>query len=96
VYQRQGSSEAEEFYTSYCSAQILLADQIYGSRIIIERLNQKCRSDARVHEYTTDLDAEDLCMLRRQIAQVRAARRRKRHNMRPSAVARWVLRVFDL
>ena len=50
------------------------AEQIYGSRIIIERLNEKCCGDARVHEYTTELDAVALRMLRRQIAQVRAAR----------------------
>ncbi len=50
------------------------SDQIYGSRIIIERLNKKWRGDERVHEYTTELDATALRMLRREISKARAAR----------------------
>jgi GntR family transcriptional regulator len=50
------------------------ADQIYVSRMIVNRLGKKLRSDRRVHEYTTELDAIALRMLRREIARVRAAR----------------------
>jgi len=50
------------------------ADQIYVSRIIIDRLNKKRRADKRVHEYTTELEAVALRMLRREIAKARAAR----------------------
>ena len=50
------------------------ADQIYVSRMIINRLSKTLRSDKRVHEYTTELDGVALRMLRRQIAKVRATR----------------------
>jgi hypothetical protein len=49
------------------------ADQIYVSRVIIDRLNRKRRTDKRVHEYTTELEAVALRMLRREIAKARAA-----------------------
>lgn len=55
------------------------ADQIYVSRVIIDRLNKKRRTDKRVHEYTTELEAVALRMLRRQIAKARAARGEGQH-----------------
>jgi DNA-binding transcriptional regulator YhcF (GntR family) len=50
------------------------ADQIYVSRMIVDRLGKRLRGDGRVREYTTELDAVALRMLRRQIAKARAAR----------------------
>lgn len=50
------------------------ADQVYVSRMIVNRLGKKLRKDERVREYTTELEAVALRMLRRQIARVRAAR----------------------
>ena len=50
------------------------ADQIYVSRVIIDRLNKKRRTDKRVHEYTTELEAVAVRMLRREVAKARAAR----------------------
>ena len=55
------------------------ADQIYVSRVIIDRLNKRRRTDKRVHEYTTELEAVALRMLRRQIAKARAARGEGQH-----------------
>ena len=50
------------------------ADQIYVSRMIINRLGKKLRADERVHEYTTELETVALRLLRRELAKVRAAR----------------------